>query len=61
MARTFREQETKQGRSGRRVLIILICGIVLALGAWGVAALLVPKRDAPAETPAPTETLPSAQ
>ncbi|MET3662737.1 hypothetical protein [Aquamicrobium ahrensii] len=61
MARTFREQETKQGRSGRRVLIILICGIVLALGAWGVAALLVPKGDAPAETPAPTETLPSAQ
>jgi len=61
MTRTFREQEAKQGRSGSRVLIVLATAIVLALAAWGVSALLVPKTDAPAETPSQTEAVPSVQ
>lgn len=66
MARIFREQQAKQGRSGRRVLIILLCGIVLALAAWGLAELIVPGQDAPdapaVDAPAsPTEPLPPAQ
>jgi len=61
MTRTFREQEAKQGRRGRRVLVVLATAIVLALAAWGVAALLVPKADAPAEAPSQTEAVPSTQ
>ncbi|MET3793371.1 hypothetical protein [Aquamicrobium terrae] len=59
MARIFPEQKAKQGRSGWRVLVILICGVVLALVAWGVAELVVPGDEAP--TPTQTETAPAAQ
>jgi hypothetical protein len=31
--------KARQGRSGRRVLMILIAALALAAGAWGVAEL----------------------
>ncbi len=35
MVRIFPEQKAKQGRSGVRVLIVLIAGLMLALAVWG--------------------------
>jgi hypothetical protein len=35
MARIFQEQQVKQGRSGRPVLVVLIAGLLLALAVWG--------------------------
>lgn len=59
MAKTFREQEARQGRRGGRVLVILICALVLALAAWAVTALVVPKPDALVGQPSSVETVPS--
>lgn len=59
MAKTFREQEVRQGRSGRRVLVILLCALVLALAAWAVTALVVPKPDAPVGQPSSVEAVPA--
>lgn len=61
MARIFREQAVRQGRKGRRVLVILICAIVLALAAWAATALLVPKPDAPVGQTSAAETVPAQQ
>jgi hypothetical protein len=34
MVRIFKEQKAKQGRSGARILIVLIAGLILALAVW---------------------------
>lgn len=44
--------EARQGRSGRPVLIVLICGLVLAAVAWGAAEWWGEATDAPAENTA---------
>ncbi len=59
MAKTFRAQEARQGRNGRRVLVILICGIALALAAWAITVLVVPRHETPVEQVPSTATLPA--
>lgn len=36
MVRIFREEQAKQGNSGRRVLVIMVVSLVLALIVWAV-------------------------
>ena len=37
MARLISPEKARQGRRGRRVLLVLVAALVLALAAWGVA------------------------
>jgi cytoskeletal protein RodZ len=54
--------EARQGRSGRPVLIVLICGLVLAAVAWGAAEWWGEATDGPAEnTATPPAGVPATQ
>jgi hypothetical protein len=50
--------EARQGRAGRPVLIVLICGLVLAFLAWGAAEWWGEATDAP---PQQTATPPAGE
>lgn len=54
MVEEFDPDKAKQGRSGRRVFVILIAALVLAFMAWGIADLYF-FRIAPDETESPAE------
>ncbi|MGB6120078.1 MAG: hypothetical protein WBF87_17825 [Mesorhizobium sp.] len=34
MAKTIQEEKAKQGRSGRRVLVVLVASLLLAAAVW---------------------------
>lgn len=56
--------EARQGRTGRPVLVVLICGLVLAFLAWGAAEWWGEATDAPSErttTPPAGENTPRPQ
>lgn len=69
MPRTVIEPEkAKQGRSGRRVLVILVCGLALALIVWlgveifgGAIAPEEPIGSAPVDELAPPPPQPPAE
>lgn len=54
MVQKIDAEKAKQGRSGRRVLVILIAALVLAFMAWGIADLYF-FRIAPDEREFPAE------
>ncbi len=54
MSEGFDQEKAKQGRTGRRVLGILIAALVLAFVAWGIADLYF-FRIAPDEKQLPAE------
>lgn len=75
MPRTFREEQAKQGRSGRRVLLVLAISLLLALLVWAgvgfygesidestpTATESTEQGEAPVSVPSePTDSAPSA-
>ena len=48
MTKIIPEEKAKQGRFGRPVLIVLICGLILAMVAWAGVEMWGEKIDAPA-------------
>lgn len=61
MTKIVKEEKAKQGRSGTRVLTILVVALVLACGAWAISEFYGEAIDAqPTQTPAatPAETPP---
>ncbi len=56
MARIFRQEQAKQGRSGHRVLLILVVSLILAMIVWAGVELYGNLIDE--STPTVTETQP---
>lgn len=54
MARIFREEQAKQGRSGARILLILVVSLLLALIVWAGVEFYGESIDE--STPAATES-----
>ena len=54
MARIFQEQQAKQGRSGRHLLVILIAAMLLAFAVWGGVEFYGEMIDGQANTSATT-------
>jgi cytoskeletal protein RodZ len=66
MTKIIDENKAKQGRSGWQVLVVLISALILAMIVWWGVGLYGesiepenPVGGAPAEQPAPTQTIPS--
>ncbi|HVJ69169.1 MAG TPA: hypothetical protein VM510_14375 [Caulifigura sp.] len=48
MSKIIPEEKAKQARMGRPVLIVLVCGILLAVVAWAGVEIWGERIDAPA-------------
>ena len=48
MSKIVPEEKAKQGRLGRHVLVVLVCGILLALVVWAGLEMWGEQIDAPA-------------